>query len=83
MARSLIEPPDEFSINPLLSILPLAEGENDLSRYSSALYARFERAQSLHREGGRIADPVSAKRTAAEEQMLRQVLELHRVNSQE
>ena len=73
--RSLYSPPDAFSLSPLLSLLPVRGRVGGLAALTSSLYARYEKVQRLHREVGTDADRAAYRRYAAEEAMLKQVLD--------
>jgi len=68
--RSLFSPPDDFSISPLLSLLPTRGDVNRLSSLNASLFARHEKVVNSTSRGGE-----DSKRIASEEAMLRQVLE--------
>lgn len=81
--------PDWFSLSPLIAILPELATARDLERFNNALFARYERVRAQRQDArgrpGRNANEAPAesndsarelqRRMAAEEQMLRQVLE--------
>lgn len=68
--RSLFSPPDDFSISPMLSLLPTRGNVNKLSSLNASLFARHERVVNSPKNSGD-----EAKRLASEEAMLRLVLE--------
>lgn len=75
MKRSLLSPPEAFSLSPLLTLLPTVGDSNRLEALSSSLFARCE-AVSHHREGLSEGDDREAiRKLQAEETMLRAVLE--------
>jgi len=72
--------PEDFSISPLLTILPKKGNTGNLSLFTSSLYARFEKVRELREEISDSEDKNSIKKVLAEEAMLKQVLEWLEVN---
>lgn len=72
MKRSLYSPPDPFSLLPLLALLPAKGKVQRLDALRSSLFARYEKVAAMKRDNpGRE----QARRIAAEEGMLKQVLD--------
>ena len=82
MRKPLCTAPDDFSVSPLLALLPRKGNAGKLSVLGSSLYARFEKVAGLRREIGDSADKAAIKRLSVEEAMLRQVLEWLEMNIQ-
>jgi len=74
MRRPLVTPPDAFSQSPLLALLPVRGRIGRLEALTSSLYARYEKVAALRSEVG-TGDREAVRRLAAEESMLKQVLE--------
>ncbi len=75
MKRSVCAEPEDFSISPLLALLPRKGNPGKLAFLTSSLYARYEKVTGLRRELGETSDKNLLKKLLAEESMLRQVLE--------
>ena len=75
MRRPLYAPPEEFSISPLLSILPQRGTVGKLAALTPSLLARYEKVSALHKGLVDSPDRAALKKVVAEEAMLRQVLE--------
>lgn len=68
--------PDAFSQAPLLALLPSRGDLKKLEAQHSALYARLEKVESLHKElSGSSNELGVSRRLLAEQLMLRQVLD--------
>ena len=72
MTRSPFENIEPFSIAPLLSLLPTTGGLVRLESLMSSFYARYEKVQSAK---SRATELEQQRVLAAEEAMLRQVLD--------
>ncbi|MFM1846724.1 MAG: hypothetical protein RL417_198 [Pseudomonadota bacterium] len=83
MKRSLYAPPEPFSIAPLLALLPVRGKIGHLESLTSSLFARFEKVVAMRRELGDEVEREVVKRLAAEEAMLKQVLDWLAVNPEE
>jgi hypothetical protein len=75
MRRSLFSAPDSFSLLPLLALLPVAGKVGKLEALTSSVYARYENVVLMQRELQGTDEEEALKRFAAEEAMLRQVLD--------
>jgi hypothetical protein len=75
MKRSICDPPDPFSLSPLLPLLPVKGRVAGLAPLTTSLYARYEKVQALQKELSASEERDAARRFAAEEAMLRQVLD--------
>ena len=75
MRKTMFSPPEDFSLSPLLAILPSKGNAAKLSEMNSSLYARYEKVAMLHKELADLADKSSVKRIISEELMLKHVLE--------
>ena len=80
MKTPLSAPPDDFSLSPLLALLPKKGDAGKLSLLTTSLYARHEKVAALKKEMGESGDKNAAKKISAEEAMLRQVLEWLELN---
>jgi len=80
MKKSLISPPDSFSIAPLLALLPVRGKIGKLESLTSSLFARFEKVSALRGNLGTDVERELVKRLDAEEAMLKQVLDWLAVN---
>lgn len=83
MKRSIFSPPDSFSIAPLLALLPVRGKIGKLEALTSSLFARYEKVSVARRELGADVERETGKRLAAEEAMLKQVLDWLAVNPEE
>ncbi len=75
MRKSVYSDPEPFSLSPLLSLLPVRGKVNRLPAFSTSLYARYENVKALLKNGESKTDLASYRKHAAEEAMLRQVLD--------
>lgn len=75
MKRSITGAPEPFALAPLLALLPVEGKLGKLESLTSSLYARYEKSQSVLRELGRGTNSAERQRYAAEEAMLKQVLD--------
>jgi len=75
MKRSVCSEPEDFSVSPLLALLPRKGNAGKLALLTSSLYARYEKVSGLRRDLGDAAEKNTVKKLLAEEGMLRQVLE--------
>ena len=75
MKRSLISPPEAFSLSPLLTLLPSVGDVNRLDAFSSSLFARCEAVSRQVESLSDSADREAMNRMRAEESMLRTVLD--------
>ncbi|NLF25379.1 MAG: hypothetical protein GX589_06940 [Deltaproteobacteria bacterium] len=73
--RPLYSPPEPFSLQPLLSFLPVKGSVVELRKTTSALYARYEKVAALRKGLGDASSGESSRRLALEEQMLKQILD--------
>ena len=73
--RPLFSTPEEFSVSPLLSLLPQMGSVGRLASLTPSLLARYEKVSGLHKGLVDSADRSALKKVVAEEAMLRQVLE--------
>jgi len=80
MKRPLYSSPEPFSLAPLLVLLPVRGKIGKLEALTSSLFARFEKVSALRREIGEDAEREVVRRLAAEEAMLKQVLDWLAVN---
>ena len=83
MKRSIISPPDSFSIAPLLALLPVRGRIGKLESLTSSLFARYEKVSALRSNLGNEVEREMVKRLDAEEAMLKQVLDWLAVNPEE
>lgn len=83
MKRSLFGPPDQFSLSPLLSLLPVVGSISGLAPLSSSLFARHEKVLALRNEMVDEPDKTAFRRLSAEEAMLKQVLDWLAQNPEE
>lgn len=75
MKRPLFSNPEEFSLSPLLALLPVRGKVGRLEALTSSLFARYEKVASQLKEPETENSPELKKRFSSEEAMLRQVLE--------
>ena len=75
MRKSLYSPPDDFSLSPLLTLLPVEGKVSRLSSLTSSLFARYERVSGMLNDPQIIANTDTKHRYTAEEAMLKQVLD--------
>ena len=75
MKRGILTPPDAFSIVPLLTLLPVSGNISKLDSYSSALFARYDQVTAQREAAQSTGDTELELRYAAEEGMLRQLLD--------
>lgn len=75
MKKSLIAPPESFSIAPLLALLPVRGKIGRLESFTSSLFARHEKVSALRSSLGHDVERETVKRLDAEEAMLKQVLD--------
>lgn len=80
MKRSLYSAVDEFSLSPLLAILPVRGRIGQIESLKSAMFARYERVaaqqqDAQHQADAERIDESSRRRLDAEAAMLKQVLE--------
>jgi hypothetical protein len=75
MKRSLFSPPDPNSLLPLLGLLPVKGKVGKLETLTSSMYARYENVVLMQREVQGTTEEDAMRRFAAEESMLRQVLD--------
>ena len=73
--RPLYSPPEPFSLQPLLSFLPVKGSVTELRKTTSALYARYEKVAALKKGLGDAPSGESSRHVAVEELMLRQILD--------
>ena len=78
--RPLYSAPEEFSLSPLLSLLPQKGSVGKLAALTPSLLVRYEKVSELHKNMSDAQDKSSLKKISAEEAMLRQVLEWLDVN---
>ncbi|MBX7137408.1 MAG: hypothetical protein K1X83_05440 [Oligoflexia bacterium] len=75
MKRSIFDPPEAFSLSPLLALLPQKGQLSKLETLSASLFARYERVTGLLGEIAAGSSPELETRLSREQNMLRQVLE--------
>lgn len=79
MKRSIVGPPDPFGLSPLVLLLPVVGRVGGLMPLTSSLFARFEKVRALKVELGTNpegeAGRAGVRRLAAEEAMLKEVLD--------
>ena len=75
MRKSHYSPPDDFSLSPLLTLLPVVGKVSRLSSLTSSLFARYERVSGMLNDPQIIANTDAKHRYTAEEAMLKQVLD--------
>lgn len=75
MKKSILVPPEAFSLAPLLTLLPVCGDISKLDPYASAFFARYDQVQGLRETASSSGDNDTEKRYASEEAMLRQVLD--------
>lgn len=78
MKRTLYSRPEQFSLSPLLCLLPSVGKTTRLEGLTSSLYARYEKVMHLRRELANDHSPESRaydKKFNAEELMLKEVLD--------
>ena len=75
MTRSLYSPPEPFSLQPLLNLLPVKSQISRLEGMTSSLYARSEKVAGLLKAIQDSSDLVVKRRLQAEERMLKTVLD--------
>ncbi len=82
MKKPQFSDPDSFTLFPMVSLLPIMGKIGKLEALTSSFYARYERVKGLKNElstdsGGRPSGSFQSalRRHAAEEAMLRQVLD--------
>lgn len=76
MKRSLLAPPDSFTLAPLLALLPCRGDISKLESLTPSLFARYEKVLAFQRECAQnpeLAD--SSRKFSAEAAMLRTVLD--------
>jgi hypothetical protein len=83
MKKSLLSPPDPFGLSPLVLLLPVIGRVGGLSPLTSSLFARFEKVQGLKDELSTEPDRAAFRRLAAEESMLKEVLDWLAVRPEE
>jgi len=83
MKKSLLSPPDPFGLSPLVLLLPVIGRVGGLSPLTSSLFARFEKVQGLKEELSTEPDRAAFRRLAAEESMLKEVLDWLAVRPEE
>ena len=72
MSKNPFDVVEPFALSPLLALLPSMGGLGKLEALMSSLYARYEKVQLMKGESDQARDQ---KILAAEEAMLRQVLD--------
>ena len=72
MSQTIGGPPDPFSLSPLLSLLPSLGKISRLEALVSSLFARSEKVSALRAQA---ESREQERRIAAEEAMLRQILD--------
>ena len=82
MKRNLFAPPDEFETLPLLALLPNPGRVSQLKKFTSSLYARFEKVNTM-RESIEGAQGEEHQRVRAEHAMLRHVLDWMELHAEE
>ena len=75
MKSPLYSPPEPFSLQPLLSFLPVKGSVVELRKMTASLYARYEKVAVLKRGLGNNALGETSQRIIAEEGMLKQILD--------
>ena len=75
MKKSLVAAPDPFGLSPLVLVLPVIGKVGGLTPLTSSLFARFEKVQGLKNELSSEPDRAAFRRLAAEESMLKEVLD--------
>lgn len=76
MKRSLYSLPDQFSLSPLLSLLPMVGEVGRLDTFTSSIFARYEKVTELLRAAkDSNQDRDALRRFTAEEAMLKAVLD--------
>jgi hypothetical protein len=81
MKRSILEPPDPFSLSPMLALLPPGGEMRKLESLTSFFYARYEKELAIKRATDRSNEENEGRRVVtAELAMLRAVLECLGVN---
>lgn len=74
MPKPIFSAPEDFSISPLLQLLPVKSKVSKLKSLNSSLYARYEKVSAQIRDlDGQVSG--EHKNLIAEEIMLKQVLE--------
>lgn len=75
MKRPLYSPPEAFSLQPLLTFLPVRGSVAELKKMNASLYARYEKVSALKKGLVGEAGSGAQQRVLAEEAMLKQVLD--------
>jgi hypothetical protein len=77
MKRTLLSAPDGLALLPSLALLAPRGSLNRLEQLTSSFYARFEKVTALSEEAAAVEDIDRdvARRLAAEQAMLQQVLD--------
>jgi hypothetical protein len=73
MPKSLYSTPEDFSLSPLLQLLPVKSRVSKLKGLNSSLFARYEKVHAQMKDPEQNSG--DQKGLAAEAVMLRQVLE--------
>ena len=75
MKRSLFSGVEDFSLSPLLAILPVRGDVRKLEALSSSIFARYERVSKLQSDASGEGTAATRRRHDLEAAMLKQVLE--------
>lgn len=75
MKRTKVSPPDTFSTAPMLAILPVKSQIGALEPLTSFFYARYEKVAAMRKELESQGDSEGLRRIAAEQGMLKEVLD--------
>ena len=75
MKKTLFASPDSFSVAPLLALLPVRGSALELEKLTASLFARYEKVRASKKAMGASSDRELLRRAAAEEAMLKHVLE--------
>ena len=75
MNHSRYSAPEAFSLQPLLTFLPVKGSVRELKKMTASLYARYEKVSMLKKNLGSKGLTEGHQRILAEEAMLKQVLD--------
>lgn len=75
MSKNVLDQPDQFSMSPLLAILPDKGSLERLEGLTTSLYARYEKVSHLLRDIQESSAGDMRKRLVAEQVMLKLVLD--------
>jgi hypothetical protein len=74
MKRRLFSPPEQFSLSPLLALLPVLGKVDKLEGLTASLFARYEKVMALRKSVAEAGDTDNRRRLDAEANMLSEVL---------